>query len=217
MIRLFVLVEGPTEESFVNKVLAPALWVRQVHPTPILLHGRTNYERVSREVLIILKQDQSAYCTTMIDFYGLGRGFPGTSASSNAPGLTKVRQIEATFKQDICAKVPSLRPDVRFVPYLQLHEYEALLFSHPETLAAAVHKPLLARPFRAIRDAVASPEEIDDGPTTAPSKRILAVHPSYSKVIEGVQAAASIGIQRICRECPHFREWIETLEGLGRC
>jgi len=81
VIRLYVVVEGQTEESFVASVLAPVLWESDVHPTPILLGpsgqkgGGTSYARVSRDVRLLLKQDHGAYCSTMIDLYGLGEGF----------------------------------------------------------------------------------------------------------------------------------------------
>jgi len=78
--RVYVVVEGPTEESFVSKVLGVALWPREVYPIPILLGrtgGRPSYVRVKKDVAVLLKQDQTAYCSTMLDFYGLGQGFPG--------------------------------------------------------------------------------------------------------------------------------------------
>jgi hypothetical protein len=218
--RLYVVVEGQTEESFVANVLAPVLWESDVLPTPILLGppghkgGRTSYARVSRDVQAQLKQDRGAYCSTMIDLYGLGEGFPGTPPPNNLTNLEKVRHIESAFKDDICERVPDFRPDLRFIPYLQLHEYEALLFSDPQAFANGINQAHLLRQFQAIRDGFGSPEDINDDPASAPSKRVLAVYPSYRKVIEGTIAAQSVGIATIGRECQHFREWLETLERL---
>jgi len=144
MTRVYVVVEGPTEESFVRDVLAPVLWSRQVYLTPILLGspghpgGNTKYSRVKKDVMVLLKQDQTAYCSTMLDLYRLGRGFPGMPLSPNLPGLDKVIRIEQAVKADIVAHGPDLRPEVRFLPYLQLHEYEGLLFSDPEAFASGI-------------------------------------------------------------------------------
>lgn len=221
MTRLYVVVEGQTEESFVASVLAPVLWTSDVHPTPILLGppgqkgGGTSYARVSRDVRLLLKQDQSAYCSTMIDLYGLGKGFPGTPPPNHLTNLEKVRHIESAFKDDICGQISGFRPDLRFIPYLQLHEYEGLLFSDPQAFANGINQAHLVRQFQEIRDEFHSPEDINDGPTSAPSKRVLAAYPSYRKVIEGTIAAQSVGIQIIRRECQHFREWLETLEQLA--
>lgn len=95
--RVYVIVEGPTEESFVSGPLAEVLWPRQVYVTPIILGvpghkgGRTKYVRVEKDILKQLKQDQGSYCTTMIDYYGLGDGFPGTPVPSH---LGNVRKVE---------------------------------------------------------------------------------------------------------------------------
>jgi hypothetical protein len=150
----------------------------------------------------------------MLDFYGLGPGFPGTPLSPNLPNIEKVRRVEAAVKHDICEAIPDFRPDLRFVPYLQLHEYEGLLFSDPPAFAAALRQPHFARQFQAIRDSFPTPEDINDDANTAPSKRVLQAYPAYNKVIDGTLAARAIGIEAMRRECPHFRSWLERLETL---
>lgn len=222
MARVYIVVEGPTEESFVNGVLAPVLWSRRVHPTPLIIGspgrkgGNVNYVRVRRDVLTQLKQDRSAYCSTMFDFYGLGEGFPGTPLPPNLQNIEKVVRIEEAVKADIVAEIPEFRPDIRFLPYLQLHEYEGLLFSDPVAFAAGIKQPHLSRQFERIRQAFPTPEDINDNPNTAPSKQVIAAYPGYGKVIDGTLAAQSVGIARMRQECPHFRAWIETLEVLGQ-
>ena len=214
MIRVYVVVEGQTEGSFVGDLLAEAFWPRQVYLTPILLGGHTSYARVTRDVLKLLKQDQTAYCSTMLDFYGLGRGFPDTPLPPNLPNIEKVRRIEAAFKEDICNLIPDFRPDIRFLPYLQLHEYEGLLFSDSSAFATAIRQPHLAESFQALRDTFPTPEDINDDANTAPSKRILRAYPAYSKVIDGTLAARAVGIPAMRQECPHFRNWLERIEAL---
>jgi Domain of unknown function (DUF4276) len=219
--RVYVVVEGQTEESFVNEVLAPVLWSREVYATPIILGapghkgGRTSYARVKKDVVVQLKQDPTAYCSTMLDFYGLGKSFPGTPPPTNLPDIDKVTRIEHAVMQDIIATLPQLRPGVRFLPYLQLHEYEGLLFSDPVAFADGIYKPNLAGQFQAIRSEFQTPEDIDDDPNAAPSKRVLQLYPSYRKPLDGTRAAQAVGIDAMRRECPHFREWVGRLEGLA--
>ena len=215
MIPVYVVVEGQTEGSFVSDVLAKVFWPNQIHLIPILLGGHTSYARVIKDVLKALKQYPGAYCSTMLDFYGLGKGFPGMPLPPNLPNIEKVRRIEAAFKEDICRRIPDFRPDIRFLPYLQLHEYEGLLFSDPPAFASAIRQPQLAQPFQAIRDRFPTPEDINDDATTAPSKRVLQAYPAYSKVIDGTLAARAVGIETMRRECPHFREWLERLGYCG--
>lgn len=220
MSRVVVIVEGPTEESFVGGPLAEALWPNQVYLKPIILGipghkgGRTNYARVQKDLLRLLKQDRSAYCSTMIDFYGLGPGFPGAPLTSGLTNIARAERIERGILDDICGRIPDLRPDVRLIPYLSLHEYEALLFSDPAAFARGIKQPNLARSFQAIRDGFASPEDIDDSPVTAPSKRVIGIYSAYRKVIEGTLAARAVGIETMRQECAHFRWWFEKLRGL---
>lgn len=221
MTRVYAVVEGSTEEVFVKDVLAPVLWPRQVFLYPIILGvpghrgGKTNYARVKKDVLTQLKQDRAAYCTTMLDFYRLGKGFPGMPTPPNLSNLDKVSHIEQAVQEDITEEVPDLGADVRFVPYLQLHEYEGLLFSDPVAFARSIFQPHLAGEFQSIRDQFPTPEDINDSPNTAPSKRVAELYPSYDKPLDGKRAATAVGVAAMRRECPHFRAWLERLETLG--
>lgn len=218
MTRVYVVVEGQTEESFVKDSLAPMLWPRSVYLTPILLGrrgGTPTYARVKRDVVALLKQDQTAYCSTMVDLYGLGRDFPGLPLLPGLQNLDKVRHIEQAVRSDVIAGLPGLRPDLRSLPYLQLHEYEGLLFSDPAAFAAGIGQHHLAQPFQAIRVQFATPEDINDDPNTAPSKRVLGEYPAYRKVLDGTLAARAVGVERMRQECPHFRAWVEQLEALA--
>jgi hypothetical protein len=219
--RVYVVAEGPTEELFLNEVVAPALFPLQVYLLPIVLGpldqrgGRTSYARVKKDILAYLKQDRQACCSTMLDFYGLGRGFPGRPFPENLGGREQVTRIEQAMAADIGRQVPNLRPDLRFIPYLQLHEYEGLLFSDPVTFAASIGQPHLIQQFQRIRDEFQTPEDINDDPNTAPSKRVLGLCTSYRKVLGGTIAAKAVGIDRMRQECPHFNEWIKRLEALA--
>ncbi len=220
MARVYVVVEGATEESFVNQVLGPALWPRRVYLTPLIIGspghkgGNINYGRVKRDILLQLKQDKTAYCSTMFDLYGLGAGFPGTPLPPNLQNIDKVTRIEQAVKADIVAQIPDLRPDLRFLPYLQLHEYEGLLFSDPAAFAAGIGQQHLRHQFEQVRNNFATPEDINDDPNTAPSKRVITAYPAYRNVLDGTLAARTVGVAKMRQECPHFRGWIESLEAL---
>lgn len=221
MIRVYVIVEGQTEESFVRAVLSPAFWPLEIYLFPTLLGvpghkgGRPNYARVKKDVVLQLKQDRNAFCSTMLDFYGLGGGFPGTPLPPNLGHVDKVVRIEQAVKEQLINEFPDLRPDRRFLPYLQLHEYEGLLFSDPATFADGIKQHHLRADFEAIRNAFGTPEDINDNPNTAPSRRVRGIYPPYRKVIDGTLAAKAVGIDRMRQECPHFRAWLEQLESLA--
>lgn len=220
MTRINIVVEGPAEESFIKNLLAPFLWPQNIYVTPFVLGvpghkgGNVNYARVKKDVILQLKQDRTTYCSTMFDLYGLGDGFPEMPLPANLSGLEKATRIEKGIYQDIISTIPDLRPDIRFFPYLQVHEYEGLLFSNPETFANALGKGTLSQQLRSVRNTVTSPEDINDDPNTAPSKRILRLYPSYKKVIEGTVAAQAIGLQNMRQECPHFGSWVAHLQSI---
>ena len=102
--------------------------------------------------------------------------------------------------------------DGRFIPYVMMHEFEAMLFSDCARFGEGIGHPQLAPSFQEIRDQFASPEEIDDSPDTAPSRRIVELVPRYQKPLMGKLAILEIGLDAIRTECPNFRTWLERLE-----
>ena len=142
----------------------------------------------------------------MIDFYGLPADFPAPSAGANLSCFEKVKRYEEAFGAKI--------NHTRFSPFLMLHEFEALLFTEPDKIAQRFPDNDQTKPLQKIRDQYASPEEIDDSPDTAPSKRIKKLLPGYRKRQHGVIAAQDIGLEAMRGACPHFNEWLTKLEQL---
>ncbi len=103
----------------------------------------------------------------------------------------------------------------RLVPFVMIHEFEALLFSDCRRFAEGVYEPSIFGDLQRIRDSFRTPEEIDDSPTGAPSKRIQAVIPKYQKLAFGTRAASEIGISAMQTACPHFANWLDRLSELA--
>ena len=215
-----MLVEGQTEENFVRDLLTPHLAQFDIHPTPVLVEtkrdksglkykgGVSNYQKIKRDVVRLLRDTNAVTVTTMLDFYGLPYDFPGRDEARKLVDCQeKVVRCEQAFAADI--------NDRRFIPYLMLHEYEAMLFTAPDKIAAEFPEESRLKELNAIRAAFTTPEEINDDPNTAPSKRLLNLFgAAYRKPFHGVLIAASIGLTAICEECRHFREWLTALESL---
>jgi hypothetical protein len=89
--------------------------------------GVVNYDRVKKDVVTALKQDRGVYCTTLFDLYGLGAGFASLVPNHNLLGRERATALEAAFSRAVSQDIPTLRPDVRFIPYVQVYEFEALL------------------------------------------------------------------------------------------
>ncbi len=171
-----------------------------------------SWSAVRREIVRHLKEDRGCAATTMVDYYGLPTDWPGRAAAvapANRAGI-----IEDALLADLRGAMGARFDPARFVPYVAMHEFEAMLFSDCRQFARGVDQPGLAPKFQAIRDSFATPEEIDDSPDTAPSKQISKLIPGYRKPVSGLLAAQAIGLPRIRRECPHFSDWLDRLERL---
>jgi Domain of unknown function (DUF4276) len=145
----------------------------------------------------------------MIDYSGVPRDFPGYDTLPGGPDpYVKVRHLEA----ELAAKVG----DARFRPYFSLHEYEAIIFADPARCESLFDDTRAIRNLIAIRRAHATPEHINDGHATAPSKRIIEEYPAYDKVYHGTLAADAIGLVTIREACAHFREWLLAMEEVGK-
>ena len=225
MIRVNIVVEGPTEEDFVNDVLAPVLWVREVYAIARVVGtaghqgGHVTFERVRNDSVLFLKQERTTYCTTLIDYYGLGGHWPGMPVAEHQPTGAKARALEQPLWRQVVADVPDLlRADVRFRPYLQMHEFEGLLFSDPNALAIGLDRADLQQAFAGIRAGFSTPEEINNSRETAPSKRIIQHFSAYekSKPFYGILAALNVGLGAMRAQCPRFNAWVTWLERLGQ-
>jgi len=221
MIRVHVLVEGETEVTFVKQVLLPHFTSYGIHLLPRQL-GRTRHKRgictyplAQREILITLKHEAQTFCTTMFDYYGMPPDWPQRKEARDRPFAERSIMIENAISTDISSRLGSRFNCSRFIPYVQMHEFEALLFSDPKVLADGLG---LADdgPIRHITDQFQSPEEINDSQQTAPSKRIAGLNAKYSKVTHGTLISQTIGLNVMRAQCPHFNEWIAKLEALGR-
>lgn len=222
MTRVHVICEGQTEETFVNEVLAPHLARHQVYPAAALVGkpghkgGHVTTARMAFDIKRRLLDDQQAWCTTFFDFYGLDPDFVGRKqAGTRQSHAEKAAVLEAALKQHVAAQTDDTAIR-RFIPYVQMYEFEGLLFSDPVKMAAGLYQDDLAGELGAISASFATPEEINDSPHTAPSKRIRSLMPDYDKPLHGSLAALEVGLDIIRAACPRFDGWIDTLEKIGK-
>lgn len=168
-----------------------------------------SYAKIKPQVLRLCRQDADAYITTLFDLYALPGDFPGRHAASypnTGSGHQKSTFLETQFGQDINF--------ANFIPNLMVHEFEALLFTQPEKFDEWTDDNTVATTLRAVTQAHPTPEDINDSPATAPSKRILATMKSYQKTFHGPLIACEIGLDTIRGGCPHFDAWLKKLEAL---
>jgi hypothetical protein len=227
MARLLIHVEGQTEEDFVNEVLRDHLVAKGYHSVEARIVGNARLRRqrggirpwpsVKTDIMNHLREDTGCVATTMVDYYALphkGPGeWPGKAESRRLGSIErKARCVEDAVRADLTKEIGPRVDPTRFVRFVVMHEFEGLLFSDCQAFSRGIGQPNLEVSFRKIRDGFSTPEEINDSPVTAPSKRVEALVPGYEKPLLGVLAILEIGLSRIREECPHFNGWLKQLE-----
>jgi hypothetical protein len=210
---IYIIVEGQTEEEFVYTTLRPYLNDQEIYDVRAILvetspgnkGGDLKYVRYKRNIENLLKREGDIIITSLIDFFRLRTDFPKyEEAKAIVEKQQKVKYIEDAIKEQI--------NNPRFIPYIQLHEFEGLLFSDIRGFEYIPNIPLSNK--RDLEIAIAkypNPELLNDGDETAPSKRLSKLIPGYQKTLHGPLIADEIGIGVILEKCPRFNKWVNSL------
>ncbi|MDN5201845.1 DUF4276 family protein [Fulvivirgaceae bacterium BMA10] len=218
--QLNILVEGQTEEMFVKEILAPYLQVRGIYATPIIVSTKImrdgikfrggltngNFNQFIGDLKKLINSTPNGMVSTFLDYYGLPSVFPNYSDRVEfAEPLKRVKFLENSLKE-------YLSSPKNFLPYIQLHEFEAFLFAHPKGFEQNLERnEANLDGLKEIINSHQNPEDINEGTDTSPSKRILSHYPGYDKVLEGNMMLNDIGLETLLEKCPHFNEWITNV------
>lgn len=225
MARLLVHVEGQTEETFINEVLRDHLLGKGYERVSARLVGNARlrsqrggiraWSAVREDILGHLREDRGCVATTFVDYYALpqsgGKAWPGRLDAKTLSHGQKAAKVEDALLDDIVSAMGSGFDPRRFVPFVVMHEFEALLFSDCHAFARGICQERLAPKFQAVRDQFETPEHINDSPMTAPSKQVEKLVPGYEKPLLGNLAVLEIGLEPIRKACPHFNAWLTKL------
>jgi hypothetical protein len=220
-LRLYITLEGQTEKEFADLVLKPHLASYEIDVRPRVVvtsrklgkrGGILDFDKIKGDLTRLMKQDDQpeAHFTTMIDLYALPKEFPGwDEAHRKTKPADRVTALEKALGDEFGR--------LRFVPYIQLHEFEALLYCNLGELQRRIIGSEQGIADLMTEVAHLQPEDINEDSTTAPSKRIIRHIPVYekSKVRVGARAAAAIGLANLRMKCPHFGAWLTKLENLS--
>lgn len=220
MKQLIIICEGQTEQSFCQEVIAPYLYnkcnIQSFAPVIATSGGGiVKWEKLKKEINSYLyRENKNTFVTTFIDYYGLHQNldYPQNRKTENvAERRTIVSQIEQAMQYEIEEHIR-----YRFIPYIQLHEFESLIFSKVEVLGEwFAPNEIKERDYiyQTIKEQP-DPELINDGIKTAPSKRLQKAIPTYDKVTYGTILTSDIGLDYLRKQCTNFNNWITKLENI---
>lgn len=216
MKRIIIICEGPTEIEFCKDVLSPHFFSKEIIiQTPLIKKsggGIVPWANLKKQIENHLKQDKEAVVTMLIDYYGIKDSF-------DFPEWVESKKIvNKDSRMDFLEK--SMLEDIdenfwhRFIPYIQLHEFEGLLFNDISVFTTHIpqsdftNKTELSQTI----EQNPNPEHINDTPNNAPSYRLKRLIKGYNKIVYGTILAAEIGLTKIRTKCPRFHNWISLLE-----
>ncbi|MDC9727651.1 MAG: DUF4276 family protein [Candidatus Thioglobus sp.] len=197
MVRLLISAEGHSEYKFINEAVVPHLAQFQVFVTTQNMKGNISIDRVKTKLnKLIYNHD---FATTLYDFYGFKRrGLEGS-------------ETKETLEQKIKTSIESSQ-QYKVISYIQMYEFEALLFSDAEIMAKNLN--VSQDWIGEILDEFNDVEKINNSIETAPSKRI-AKNAKYIKTQHAPKILQEIGLLKIREKCQGFNAWLTQLEGLG--
>jgi len=210
MKRLIIIVEGQTEEEFVNQILAPYFRTKGIHSiVPIKIAtsstskgGFVNYQHLKNDVLKRIRETD-VIISTFVDYFRIPTSIPEYVACQRLGNVDdRIVCLEKAIATDI--NYPN------FIPYIQKHEFEALLFSSSAGFENLYGEDVISETASVIAE-YHNPEDINSRPEFAPSKRLISIMGSYEKVFEGNMIALEVGINTMLEKCPRFRNWVEKL------
>jgi len=200
MVRVGISVEGTTEERFIKTSLQPYLADKNIFITPMSLGGNVSVDRVAHELNKLVFNFDAV--TTFYDFYGFKRKRKGETKDS----------LEARILKFISEPLRG-----KCIPYIQMYEFEGLLFSSPAAMASVLQQDDIEPWIEVWAEKILhlfndNPEKINDSPQTAPSKRLEST--PYRKITHGPDIANKIGLNVLREKCTGFDEWLNKLEAL---
>jgi Domain of unknown function (DUF4276) len=213
---LHILCEGQTEEIIVREVIAPHFTSADSYVThsilttkrpaggPSFKGGVSKWPKLDSELRRLLRDSSTTVLTTMLDYYAFPADAPGMATRPGGSPYDRVRHVESALARTF--------GDMRFLPNLVLHEIEAWVLADCGRLGQALGDPGPATELERIVLLESSPELVNEGVDTAPSKRIINVYPQYTKTIDGPLVIADAGLDSIRSSCPHADEWLREIE-----
>jgi hypothetical protein len=216
MRKLHILVEGPTEQAVVRDAIGPYLSSADLYVNSSILitnrpaggpaykGGVSNWAGILKDIRPLLGDSSITLLTTLFDYYAFPADAPGMANRPSGSPYKRVKHVEHALAETISSR--------RFLPHLVIHEIEAWVLAACQRLGDLMGDPSGAEQLSRVVQREASPELVDEGTETAPSKRIKAAYPRFRKTLDGPLVIADAGMDAIRQCCPHADQWLTNIE-----
>ncbi|TAE38652.1 MAG: DUF4276 family protein [Sphingobacteriales bacterium] len=218
MKRVIIICEGETEKEFCTKIISPFFASKNIHiQSPLIkktMGGMVKWSELKKQITLHLKNDKTAFVTTLIDYYGLYSKyqFPSWDESLNVVDKNfRMDFLETKMLEDIDEQFR-----YRYLPYIQLHEFEGLLFTEIYVFFEQIptHELVGIEELKQTFIDFSNPEMINDKKETSPSNRLQRIIKGYNKVVYGNYLADAIGLEKIRNKSYRFNNWLNKIENL---
>lgn len=221
MKHLYIIVEGETEEEFVNKILLPYLYEQglNTHIQALMItmkgggHGFNDIEHLKETIKPLLHYQNEPVITTLIDHYGINskKKLPDYEICNQE---IEMKKRLACMENSLAEAVKELAPNYPyFIPNIIQHEMETLWFADVEGFN--LEKEAIRIAIAKVCSTFPEIEDINHTPEGAPSKRLIKIYEEnnekYRKVDDGIVIAELIGIETMLAKAPRFKAWIEKI------
>ncbi len=217
MKKIIIVCEGQTEQKFCKSILQNYFFGKGIEiEFPLIQHsagGIVKWAYLKIQIENHLRQSEADFVTTFVDFYGIEahHEFPNwENMLLEMDKNIKMAILELGMKNDIDTTLQT-----RFLPYIQLHEFEGLVFSKFDAFLDYYdeNEANFSALAQICNDNI-NPEMINDSPITAPSKRLMQHIPRYNKTTDGIELLKLTGLAMVKSKCPRFDNWINKLEAI---
>ena len=218
MKRVIIICEGDTEKEFCTKTLSPFFVAKNIFiQSPLIkksMGGIVKWSELKKQILLHLKNDKTAFVTTLIDYYGLYKKyqFPEWDGAMTIQDKnSRMDFLENAMLENIDDAFRH-----RYLPYIQLHEFEGLLFNDIKVFYEQIPKSELVgiEELKQTFNDFENPEMINDKKETSPSHRLERIVKGYNKVVYGNYLADAIGLDKIRSKSFRFNSWLSKIENL---
>ena len=213
MASIYFLVEGETEERFFKEIVKDYYKGKHFISCSLMPQGKRkggtiDYNQTKKELSRFFYSGKHFDKIILIqDYYRLGK-----TMKEHIGGNLNLDKIIFSIQERLEKDVNNPKFHFR----LQIHEFEAYLFTNPDFVASYFDdNKILQKIEKILEEFDGNPELINNRFDTKPSKRLDEMTQNkFQKRIDGITIVKNVGIDNIRKKCKYFNELFNLIDYL---